>query len=371
MPTTMNYKNLKFSRDTHNNFIGVLRKRVGNYFETNNISKFGNAHMVWKTIILIAAYFLPYGLMLAGVVTNIWIMLACWMVMGVAMSGIGFSIMHDANHGAYSKNQNVNKYLGYIINLVGGSSVNWKLQHNVLHHTYTNVEGVDEDIDPGILMRLSPHAKHYKLHRIQHIYGWFLYTLMTFLWITTKDFRQLFRYREMGLTKTQNINFGWQLVKLTLSKVVYYTIFLVIPLLVLPIVWWQTVLFFIIMHMVAGFILAIVFQPAHVMPTTQFPIPDSDGNLENDWAIHQLFTTTNFSPNNYLLNWYVGGLNYQVEHHLFPTICHVHYKKLSKIVRETAQEFGLPYHTQPTFAKALWLHAKMLKQLGKPDLVVA
>lgn len=367
----MNYKDLKFSRDTKNNFVGELRKRVSGYFEENNISKYANAHMVWKTIILVSAYAIPYTLMVTGVITGAIPLLITWMFMGAVMSGIGFSIMHDANHGAYSKNKTVNRYLGYIINIVGGSSVNWKIQHNVLHHTYTNVEGADEDIDPGILMRLSPHAKHYKLHKIQHIYGWFLYTLMTFLWITTKDFRQLFRYKEMGLTKTQNININKQLAKLALSKVVYYGIFLVIPLLTIALPWWQIVLYFIAMHMVAGFILAIVFQPAHVMPTTKFPLPELDGTLENDWAIHQLYTTTNFSPKSTFLNWYVGGLNYQVEHHLFPTICHVHYPKIAKIVRETAEEYGLPYHSQPTFWKALSLHAGMLKQLGQPQLVKA
>lgn len=363
----MNYKSIKFSRDQEFNFIGILRKRVSDYFEQNKISKYGNTNMFIKSAILIIAYAVPYSLMVSGVITNTWLLLAAWMFMGATMAGIGFSIMHDANHGAYSSNKTVNKMMGYVINLVGGSSVNWKIQHNVLHHTYTNVEGVDEDIDPGILMRLSPHAKHYKMHRIQHIYGWFLYSLMTFLWITTKDFRQLHRYKKMGLTKAQNVKYGWQLFKLTMSKVIYYTIFLVIPLLTISAPWWQIVLFFIIMHMVAGFILGIVFQPAHVMPTTEYPLPDEKGNLENDWAIHQLFTTTNFSPNNFFLNWYVGGLNFQVEHHLFPNICHVHYKKISKIVRETAEEFDLPYHSQPTFWKAISLHASMLKQLGQPQ----
>ena len=367
----MNYKSIKFSRDQEFNFIGILRKRVGEYFEKNNISRYGNSTMVWKSILLFAWYAIPYFLLVTGVITNIWLMLAAWMLMGGAMSGIGFSIMHDANHGAYSNNKTVNKYMGYVINLVGGSSINWKIQHNVLHHTYTNVEGVDEDIDPGILMRLSPHAKHYKMHRIQHIYGWFLYSLMTFLWITTKDFRQLHRYHKMGLTKSQNINVTWQAIKLAFSKVIYYSIFLVIPLMTIAAPWWLIVIHFISMHMVAGFILGIVFQPAHVMPTTEFPLPDAEGNLENDWAIHQLYTTTNFSPNNAFLNWYVGGLNFQVEHHLFPTICHVHYKKLSEIVKKTAEEFGLPYNSQPTFWKAVSLHASMLKQLGQPERVRA
>ena len=361
----MKHKSIKFSRDTQN-FVGVLRKRVSAYFDENGISKYGNSEMVMKSIILLIAYFTPYALMVAGIITTPIILLIMWMLMGVAMAGVGFSIMHDANHGAYSRNKRVNQLAGYVINLVGGSSVNWKIQHNVLHHTYTNVEGVDEDIDPGILMRLSPHAKHYKMHRIQHIYGWFLYAMMTFLWITTKDFRQLYRYYKMGLTKAQNINLTWQYVKLTMSKVIYYTIFLVIPLLTIAAPWWFIVIGFITMHLVAGFILGIVFQPAHVMPTTQYPLPDETGILENDWAIHQLYTTTNFSPNNFFLNWYVGGLNFQVEHHLFPTICHVHYKEISKIVRETAQEFGLPYHSQPTFWQAVKLHAQMLRDLGKP-----
>lgn len=363
----MSHKSVKFSRDNKVDFMKTVRNRVNDYFETNKISKYGNAQMVIKTIVLLAMYAIPYALMMTGVVSNIWVILAMWVIMGIAMAGIGFSIMHDANHGAYSSNKKVNQYMGYMINLVGGSAINWKIQHNVLHHTYTNVDGMDEDIDPGVLMRLSPHKKRYKLHRIQHIYGWGLYGLMTFLWITTKDFRQLFRYEKMGLTKAHNVKTGVQLTKLILAKVVYYAVFLVLPMIVLNLSWWIVLLFFIAMHFTAGVILGCVFQPAHVMPTASYPLPDEQGNLENDWAVHQLYTTTNFSPKSRILGWYVGGLNYQIEHHLFPTICHVHYKKISTIVKQTAEEFGLPYHSQPNFAMAILNHARMLRDLGKYD----
>lgn len=125
------------------------------------------------------------------------------------------------------------------------------------------------------------------------------------------------------------------------------------------------------LQFVQGFILTIVFQPAHVMPTSEYPIPDSEGNIENSWAIHQLLTTSDFSPESKIFSWYIGGLNYQVEHHLFPNICHVHYSKIAEIVKKTAREYGLPYHVQSNFLMALINHGKMLRDLGQKDLITA
>ncbi len=361
----MNYKSIRFTPNQKGDFISVLRKRVKTHFQTQKKSTYGNAGMVVKTVFMLALYFVPYFLMITGVVTDTWMIIGMWALMGFGMSGIGLSIMHDANHGSYSKNKTVNKYMSYVMNLIGASSFNWKIQHNVLHHSYTNIEGVDEDIDPGILMRLSPHAKHYKIHKFQHIYGWFLYSIMTFLWLTSKDFVQLNRYKKMGLIKGQKRTYGGVLAETIFSKIAYYAYALVIPLIFISAPWWIIVIGFLVMHMITGLWIGCIFQPAHVMPSSEYPIPDDTGNIENNWAVHQLFTTTNFSPKSRLFNWYVGGLNYQVEHHLFPNICHVHYKRISKIVKETAKEFGLPYNSQPNFAIALMEHAKMLKQLGK------
>jgi linoleoyl-CoA desaturase len=363
---TEELKPIRFSQKIGADFNGTLKKRVRDYFKDNNISRFANANMVIKTIFMVSLYFTPYFLMIFGVVTNIWLITLCWAIMGVGLAGIGLSIMHDANHGAYSQNEKVNFWLGRILNIVGGFAPTWNIQHNVLHHSYTNVFGHDEDVSPPIpLLRFSPQDKHLKIHRFQFIYAWFFYGLMTLSWITTKDFQQLYRYKKMGLTKTENEKFGKLLAELIFFKVFYYAYILVIPILVMDLSWWAIVLYIIMLHFIAGIILAAVFQPAHVVVETNFPKQDENNSIDNNWAIHQLETTSNFAPKSRFLYWFVGGLNYQVEHHLFPNICHVHYKYLSKIVKQTAQEFGVPYHSEPTFISALGNHIRMLKKLGK------
>ncbi len=363
----MNYKSVRFSRTNQIDFITDLRKSVKEYFDTKNISTYANANMVAKTVFMLSLFFVPYFLMLFGVVTNTWLVLLMWVFMGFGTAGIGLSIMHDANHSAYSKNKYVNKYLGYVMNMVGASTFNWKIQHNVLHHSYTNIEGMDEDIDPGKLMRLSPHAPLLKVHKHQHIYGWFLYGMMTFLWLTTKDFRQLYRYKQLGLLKAQKRTYNGVLIETILSKILYYGYALVLPLVFIQAPWYIILIGFFIMHYITGLALGMIFQPAHVMPTADYPIPDDKGNMENNWAVHQLHTTTNFAPNSKLFSWYVGGLNFQIEHHLFPNICHVHYKKISKIVEAKAREYGLPYNSKETFYAALVAHGQMLKKLGTQE----
>jgi linoleoyl-CoA desaturase len=364
-------RKIKYSNSHDADFISNLRTRVKDYFDLNNLSKYANTNMIVKTVFMIALYIIPYFLVITGVSSNDWIIFGLWMIMGIGSAGIGLSIMHDANHSSYSENAKVNRYLGYLLNIIGGSAVNWKIQHNYLHHGYTNIEGMDEDIDPGIVMRLSPHKKRLKIHRWQHIYGWFLYGLMTISWVTSKDFAQLKRYRDAGLLSRQNRTYRWLVIELIVFKAFFFAYLLIIPIIFSEAVWWKTLIFFIMLHFVQGFILTIVFQPAHVMPTSEYPIPDSEGNIENNWAIHQLLTTSDYSPGSKIFSWYIGGLNYQVEHHLFPNICHVHYRKISEIVKKTAREYGLPYHVQSNFLMALINHAKMLRDLGRNDLITA
>jgi linoleoyl-CoA desaturase len=226
---------------------------------------------------------------------------------------------------------------------------------------------MDEDIDPGKLMRFSPHEKRLKHHKYQHLYAWFLYGLMTLMWITVKDFKQIYKFKGMGLTQTQTNSVNKLLVRMILNKLVYYGIVLVLPLIFVPIPWYLTVLGFLSMHYVSGVILGCIFQPAHVVPSADYPMPDESGNIKADWAVSQLINTANFAPKSSWFSWYVGGLNFQIEHHLFPNVCHVHYKKISKIVKETAEEFNLPYNSEKTFAGALKSHAQMLRKLGSQD----
>ncbi len=362
--------NLKFSTNQKDFFV-VLNQRVNAYFKNNNIDRTANTEMVIKTIFMFSLYLIPYFLLIDGITSNVWVMLGLCAVMGFGMAGIGLSIMHDANHGSYSNKPWVNNLLGLSLNLVGGHDLNWKVQHNVLHHTYTNVHDVDEDISPRGIIRMGPESKWLPMHKFQHYYAWFFYGLMTLVWVTVKDFSRLIKYQREGLVKKQRTSATKEWIVMIATKIIYFTYIVAIPMWLLPVTFGQVVIGFLVMHYISGFILAMIFQPAHVIEGTEYPMPDEQGNLENTWAIHQLHTTTNFGHKEKLFSWYVGGLNYQVEHHLFPNICHVHYRDLAKIVEQTAKEFNLPYKSKETFFEAVVAHARQLKILSeKPRATV-
>jgi len=358
-------KKITYSALSNNEFIKELKAEVASYFENNQISKYGNLSLYLKSVFMLTLYLSPYLLILFGVIDSLMGIFACWIIMGFGKAGIGMGIMHDANHRTYSKNQKLNKWMGMSLYLVGGFPATWQRQHNTLHHGFTNIDGQDEDINPLPILRFSPHKPLKKIHRYQYLYAWFFYGLMTLLWITIKDFKQLRRYKNSGLPLSHKQSYSSLLATLIFSKLLYYLVFLIIPLLFLPIAWYWVVLFFLTMHFIGGGILGIIFQTAHVVTASEFPEPDKNGHLENSFAVHQLYNTSDFAPNNPILTWLIGGLNFQIEHHLFPGICHVHYQKIAIMVRRSALKHGLPYHVQPGFFIAVREHARMLKKLGR------
>ena len=322
--------------------------------------------MKWKTVAMVSMYVVPYLFMVSGLGSvHMLVYLGLWLLMGIGMVGIGTSVMHDSNHGSYSSKKGVNSTLGNLIHLVGGYHVTWKIQHNILHHTYTNIEGLDEDIDAGSLLRFSPHTEFRKMHKFQFIYAWFLYGLLTVNWITAKDFMAVIQYQKKDLLKKEKISLKRALLEVAGLKIAYYAFTLVLPLLFSGVGWGWVVLGFFIMHFFAGVALSCIFQLAHVMEESDYAAPNDDRKMENNWAVHQIRNTINFAPRNKLLSWYIGGLNYQIEHHLFPHICHIHYPQLSNIVSDTAERWGIPYQVQPTFRSALIAHGRMLRILGK------
>ena len=361
------FKPVRFVANHDGDFGRTVSARVNEYFRSKHIPRLGDYRIWIKIIALPLLYIVPFGIIMSGIFSqNLLIFYALWLLMGVGLAGCGLGIMHDACHGAISKNKNVNNFLGeFVMALAGGSVINWKIQHNVLHHSYTNIDGYDEDIDPAGIMRFSPHQPLKPFYRFQIVYAWFLYGLMTFFWATFKDFAQLTRYEKKGLVQRQGTTFKKELIKLIILKIVYYAVFIALPIVLLDVAWYHIVAAWFGMHFVAGLILALVFQPAHVVPDSEYPLPDANNNVQGDRVIHQLLTTSNFAPTNRILSWYVGGLNYQIEHHLFPTMSHVHHREVSKIVEKTAVEFGLPYHSQPSFLGAIANHAKMLYKLSK------
>ncbi len=351
-----------FSKTDSLKFFRTLNSRVNNYFKENNIKKTGNWKIHLKTIILFTVFLTPYFLILT-LDLPLWLHLLLSIVIGIGMAGIGMNVMHDGNHGSYSEKSWINKFMGGTIYILAGNVHNWQVQHNVLHHTYTNIHGHDEDLDAGRIIRFTQEAEWHKFHKFQHYYSVFLYGLLTFNWALTTDFKQMRNYlkRKLAYGEPKSPKILWT--PLIITKIIYVSIWIVLPI-IMGITWWEVLLGFFLMHYTAGLILSIVFQLAHVVEETTNPIPNDEGEIENTWAIHQLYTTANFAPKNKIVNWFTGGLNHQIEHHIFPNISHVHYGKIAEIVKATAHECNLPYHEFQTMRGAVVAHFKHLKELG-------
>ena len=325
--------------------------------------------LLFYPTVYVAAYLL---LMFSGCPVAVQFLL--WIVLGFFTAFIGLNISHDAVHGSLSANKRVNNILGYTFNIIGANSYIWNITHNIVHHTYTNIDGHDEDIQLIPLLRMSPNQKLRKVHRHQYWYAFFFYSLASLMWVFIKDYIKFFK-KEIGNYDNKS-HPPAEYVILFASKAIYYTLFLAVPLLFIKALWWQVLLGFLVMHMVQGLTMAIIFMLAHVVEGTDFPIPSNTGSMENTWAVHQLYTTSNFGRANDLLTFFCGGLNFQVEHHLYPRICHVHYKKISEIVKETAAEYSLRYNEYVTFRGAIGSHVRLLKALGReptaePELMVS
>lgn len=355
---------VKWRRNDVTNFFPTLKKRIDNHFTENNIKKQGNFQLVIKAIILLSIYIVPFILLLTVPLSG-GVQLVLWSVMGFALAGIGMSVMHDANHGAFAKNKTLNYFLGHTLNLLGGSVCNWKMQHNVLHHTYTNVAHMDEDIDDKLLMRFCPHSERKPYHRFQFIYVVFFYSILTLYWVTIKDFVQFVQYRRYSNLCEDKKSHLKKITQIVALKIIYFFTILYLPIAIIGLPVGITVGGFLLMHGIAGFILALVFQLAHSVEGTNHPLPNKEGVIENEWAIHQLQTTANFSRKSKWISWYVGGLNFQVEHHLFPYISHIHYPKIAHIVKDTAEEFGIEYLENKSFVNAVNSHFTFLYKLGK------
>jgi len=359
-PETSSEK-ISFTGRAPGDFARELKTRVDKYFSARHLSPHANWQMIAKTFALLALTFVPYGLILSNRLGP-WSMLALCFVMGLGMAGVGFAVSHDALHGAYSANPKVNRIIGMSFDLMGASGYMWRITHNVIHHTYTNIHGVDEDLEVSPLVRLSSGAEHRPIHRYQHLYAWFLYSLSTLFWVWVKDYKY-FLAQDIGPYKNKKHPSG-EIALLAASKVVHYGWTIVIPLLVVNVAWWQFLIGYLAMHLTAGLILGVVFQLAHVVEGPAQVNLKPDGSVEAAWMVHQFATTANFATDNRLLTAYVGGLNYQVEHHLFPRVCSVHYPAITGLVREVTAKYGVPYYVQPTLWSAVRSHYRTLKRLG-------
>ncbi|MBO0936012.1 acyl-CoA desaturase [Fibrella sp. HMF5335] len=356
-------RSVKFTNPKRSLFFATARKRVDAYFARRGESPHANGAMWGKAVFFLAIYGAIYGLMLSNQF-GVWPMLGLAVALGCFAAFVGFNVSHDAIHGAFSARSWVNQLLSNTFNLVGANPYLWKTTHNIVHHTYTNIPGHDEDIEvaPG-LVRLDADEPHRPWQRFQHLYAFPLYGLASLSWVFRKDYLKFFK-KKIGQHDNTNHPRA-EYVKLFLYKAIYYAAFLALPMLVLDLAWWQVLVGFVVMHLAEGLVIGLVFQLAHVVEGTSFPVPTQTGTIEEAWAVHQLQTTANFAPRSWFATFFCGGLNRQIEHHLFPQVCHIHYPAIAQIVKQTAQEFKLPYLENPTFLSALVSHYRLLKQLGQ------
>lgn len=350
-------KRLKFPPKSA--FYTTLRQRVDVYFADNGKNKTANAAMWMKTVFFLIGLFGCYMLVISGAFSSL-AMLGLAVLLGMFSAFVGFNICHDAIHGSFSANKYVNKTLGMVFNLLGASPYIWNIAHNGVHHTFTNIPGHDEDliIAPG-LIRIEEDDPKRKIQRYQHWYAFPLYGLASLSWVFRKDFMKIFQKKIGQVTIKHPIK---EYFNLFASKGVYYILFIVLPLVVLNITWWQFIIGFVALHLAQGLTMGLVFQLAHVVEETDFPEANPTGTMEEAWAEHQMRTTANFAANSRIAAFFLGGLNRQIEHHLFPKVCHIHYAEIGKIVKTTAQEYGLPYIESPTFFSAMCSHYRVLKK---------
>jgi linoleoyl-CoA desaturase len=362
------HSKLKFNGSDR--FVHELRRRVDAYFEQTGRRRRDSPQMYFKTATILAWFIAAYVLLLF-VATSWWTVVPLAIVLGVAIAAIGFNIQHDGGHKAYSDRQWVNKIMALTLDLMGGSSYLWDWKHNSIHHTYPNIDGQDEDIDVGMLGRLSPHQRRYWFHRLQGIYLWLLYGFLAIKWHLFDDFYNVAVGR-IGAHKVPRPR-GKDLLVFIGGKLAFFSLAFVIPMLLHPA--WAVMGVYAIAAFVCGVVLSVVFQLAHCVGEADFPVPvASPGGgerMETEWAVHQVQTTVDFARQSRVACWFLGGLNFQIEHHLFSRICHVHYPALSKVVEQTCREFGVRYSAHRSFLAAVASHLRWLILMGRPATPVA
>lgn len=343
-------------------FFNALKEKVDIYFKSNNIKETGNYKLYIKTILLTLSALSFYTILVFFTPASIWLSLSLCVLMGINLAGIGFNVMHDGAHGSFSTKTWVNELMGYSLNFMGGSVYLWKYKHNVNHHSFTNIEGMDDDIDIKPWIRVHDDQKRYWYHRFQHVYWVILYGVTYLLWVYVQDFKKYFTGK-IGETPFRKMDVKEHII-FWVGKLLYVAAFIVLPIFTVGVL--DTIIGYLVIAFVCGFVIAVVFQLAHIVEDATFETPDTQNyKVETEWAVHQIQTTANFATKSKIVSWFTGGLNYQVEHHLFPRISHIHYPKISELVRETCAQFNIQYLEFPTVLSAVRSHVVHLKQVGR------
>jgi linoleoyl-CoA desaturase len=354
---------LKFTFDNSQSaFFKNLKARVDGYFSETQLDPTGNGKLYLKGTIQVFTAAVLYTVLVFFTPPAIIAIPLC-LLLGLNLGVIGFNVMHEGGHQSFSKYPWVNKASAYSLNMLGGISYFWKIKHNINHHTFTNIEGMDSDIDAKPFMRMHEEQPRYWFHRFQHIYWVVLYGISYIAWIFYEDFEKYLTGRHSANAAPKKLDWKEHFI-FWFTKIMYVIVYIVVP--VIMVGWLPTLIGFFIITFVTGFSISIVFQLAHVVGETQFHSPQhQDNSSKQEWAIHQINSTANFATGSRPLHWLLGGLNFQIEHHLFPRISHVHYPQVSRFVKEACRESNVAYIEYASMLKAIGSHLMHLKRLGR------
>jgi linoleoyl-CoA desaturase len=342
-------------------FPKVLRRRLENFFADQKISPKADGSM-WLKVAVGLSVLLGSWIAIYALRPDSWKFVALYLLGGLAQTFLLLNIAHDSNHNAISSVPSVNKLLNYVFDVCGISSYMWRILHHRGHHSCINLQGEDDALTGRGIFRFTPHEPRRRVHRFQHIYGLFFYALFSLDYVFVRDFEAFFFPTHDYLRRTRHPAREYAI--LFAGKALYITYMLVLPVLVLgkPIL--LVALSFVMVHLIIGMTVSLVFQTTHTVDTTYFPADRS----EFDNGVYHIFATTaDYATENPVVGWLTGGLNHHIAHHLCPFVCHTHYAPLTRIVKQTADEFGVPYRQHPTMTRAIWHHLILLKQLGNED----
>ena len=339
-------------------FPKVLRRRLDRFFADQNISPKADRTM-WVKIAAGLAVLVGSWIALYALRPGSWKFVALYVLGGLAQTFLLLNIAHDSNHNAISSVPSVNKTLNYVFDLCGINSYMWRILHHRGHHSCVNLHGEDDALTGRGLLRFTPHEPRTSLHRFQHIYALLLYAMFSLDYVFVRDFECFFFPSHDYLQRTKHPTREYAV--LFASKAFYVTYMLILPILVLGKSPLLVAGAFLLVHLIVGLSVALVFQTTHTIDTTYFP--SSRNEFDNN-VYHIFATTADYATGNPVVGWLAGGLNHHIAHHLCPFVCHTHYAPLTRIVQETAAEFGIPYRQHPTMTRAIWHHLILLKQLG-------
>jgi linoleoyl-CoA desaturase len=351
---------LKYTFDNgKSSFFKELKEKVDHYFAERKLHPAGNGKLYFKSIVQILSAATLYVVLVFVTPMPAIAIILCF-ILGLNLAVIGFNVMHEGGHQSFSKYAWINKASAYFLNVLGGNTYYWKIKHNINHHTYTNIEGMDSDIDVKPFMRLHEGQPRYGYHRFQHLYWVVLYGISYLAWVFYEDFQKYFSGKisanseKKKLARKEHFIFWF-------TKVMFVTVYMVVPIIVTG--WLAWLIGFLIITFTCGLAISIVFQLAHVVEGTQFH--STSQNSKQEWAVHQINSTANFATSNKFMYWLLGGLNFQIEHHLFPRVSHIHYPAISRFVKDTCREWNIAYQESSSVFKAITSHLHHLYKLGR------